>query len=191
MSIYYVAGFPCSSELYHHGIKEQRWGVRRYQYEDGSLTPAGRKHYDVGPPLSQTKNQRKTTREELGFKKRGHLNTVQKHVLKKYKKNKRISDRLYSDARKSESKGKTHVGLVSTKRMISLAKKYENKANQYSSMARKYNELTSKEKRKINRGVWFSKHIGNAVGSVGVNILFGHVVSEGVVDARIKKKLGD
>lgn len=29
------------AELYHHGIKGQRWGVRRFQNEDGSLTPAG------------------------------------------------------------------------------------------------------------------------------------------------------
>jgi hypothetical protein len=30
-------------ELYHHGIKGMRWGVRRYQNKDGSLTPAGKK----------------------------------------------------------------------------------------------------------------------------------------------------
>lgn len=33
------------NELYHHGIKGQKWGVRRYQYADGSLTPAGEKRY--------------------------------------------------------------------------------------------------------------------------------------------------
>ena len=30
-------------ELYHHGIKGQKWGVRRYQNADGSLTSAGKK----------------------------------------------------------------------------------------------------------------------------------------------------
>ena len=32
-----------SDELYHHGIKGQRWGIRRYQTKDGTLTPAGKK----------------------------------------------------------------------------------------------------------------------------------------------------
>lgn len=31
------------NELYHHGIKGQKWGVRRYQNKDGSLTLAGKK----------------------------------------------------------------------------------------------------------------------------------------------------
>lgn len=32
-----------SDELYHHGTKGMRWGVRRYQNKDGSLTPAGKR----------------------------------------------------------------------------------------------------------------------------------------------------
>lgn len=35
------------NSLSHHGIKGQKWGVRRYQNEDGSLTDAGKKKYGV------------------------------------------------------------------------------------------------------------------------------------------------
>lgn len=47
-------GALCSAELIsglingtlsHHGIKGMRWGVRRFQNKDGSLTPAGKKRY--------------------------------------------------------------------------------------------------------------------------------------------------
>lgn len=47
MNTYYVAGVPYSSELYHYGVLGQKWGVRRYQNKDGSLTSEGRKHYGV------------------------------------------------------------------------------------------------------------------------------------------------
>lgn len=32
--------------LKHSGVKGMKWGVRRYQNKDGSLTPAGKKRYD-------------------------------------------------------------------------------------------------------------------------------------------------
>lgn len=38
-------GFVNENELYHWGIKGMKWGVRRYQNSDGSLTAAGRKRY--------------------------------------------------------------------------------------------------------------------------------------------------
>lgn len=37
-----------SNELYHHGIKGQKWGLRRFQNKDGSLKPAGEGRYDDG-----------------------------------------------------------------------------------------------------------------------------------------------
>lgn len=42
------------NELMHHGIKGQRWGVRRYQNSDGSLTSEGRRHYGFGERMANT-----------------------------------------------------------------------------------------------------------------------------------------
>jgi hypothetical protein len=35
------------NELMHYGIIGQKWGIRRYQNEDGSLTALGREHYGL------------------------------------------------------------------------------------------------------------------------------------------------
>lgn len=41
--------YSSTGELTHWGIKGMRWGVRRYQNKDGSLTPAGKKRYADDP----------------------------------------------------------------------------------------------------------------------------------------------
>ena len=40
-------------ELYHWGIKGQKWGIRRYQNEDGTLTEAGMRRYKDNPQLKE------------------------------------------------------------------------------------------------------------------------------------------
>jgi hypothetical protein len=44
--IYLRPAYP--NELYHHGIKGQKWGIRRFQNPDGTLTAAGKKRYIKG-----------------------------------------------------------------------------------------------------------------------------------------------
>lgn len=46
-----------SDELYHHGILGMRWGIRRYQNKDGTLTSAGKKKRRI-------KNQSTSKKEE-------------------------------------------------------------------------------------------------------------------------------
>lgn len=36
-----------NDELMHYGVKGMKWGVRRYQNEDGSLTGSGKKRYGM------------------------------------------------------------------------------------------------------------------------------------------------
>ena len=58
MTVYYA------SSLYHHGIKGQKWGVRRFQKKDGSLTPAGRKRYDDDGPSQKKQKEYKVPKNK-------------------------------------------------------------------------------------------------------------------------------
>lgn len=58
-----------SDILVHHGIKGMKWGVRRYQNPDGSLTDAGKRRYKIGADGSVQKlsrvERRAVRREQL------------------------------------------------------------------------------------------------------------------------------
>ncbi len=52
--------------LAHHGIKGQRWGVRRYQNEDGTLTEEGRRYYGVQRQSFKQRRQEHTNVGDTG-----------------------------------------------------------------------------------------------------------------------------
>lgn len=53
-----------TGELYHYGIKGQRWGVRRYQNEDGSYTSEGKQRYGINSDGRMSKEGKRIYRAD-------------------------------------------------------------------------------------------------------------------------------
>ena len=67
-----------SNYIAHHGIKGQKWGVRRYQNEDGQLTPAGRKNLEKNTDILNRSSKLLSDASRVGS-----ANTKSKTVNKK------------------------------------------------------------------------------------------------------------
>lgn len=59
-SIYYGI-IPFDQAICHHGVKGQKWGVRQWQYPDGSLTAAGKVHYGYGNKKTSSNSGKKSS----------------------------------------------------------------------------------------------------------------------------------
>lgn len=84
--------FISDEELYHYGIKGMRWGIRRYQNPDGSLTAAGKRRLSKksGDYMAPGKASNETIRRHVVFNEYRHNydNTLQnaEDFLNKYSK---------------------------------------------------------------------------------------------------------
>lgn len=175
-------------ELMHYGIKGQKWGVRRFQNEDGSLTSAGRKKY-----RQEIKAENKKAFEygrEASISSQAAAYAKNKSIKSQYKYKKALlkdpnmiksstqkkrryaeadamsSKQLEAYARSAEKKAKEHCN--------SLIKKYgsENvKSIRYSKFKAKDGSITERVNDRVISGKDVAKSI---LKSIGLSALTGY-----------------
>lgn len=85
------------NKLTHSGIKGMKWGVRRYQNKDGSLTPAGKKRYPISEDSKKVSEIRKKRVREMSNQELKDAN------------NRLQLERQYKDLTKKQGVGKKAV----------------------------------------------------------------------------------
>lgn len=68
MSKWYVGNEFSGGSVYHFGILGMKWGVRKYQNSDGSLTPAGKERYSKPKSKNAIKKVIQEYKDMLGAK---------------------------------------------------------------------------------------------------------------------------
>lgn len=106
-----------TNELYHFGIKGMRWGVRRYQKNDGTLTPAGKKRYSDDTNNKKNIFQRHKDKLIEKYKERGYSQENAEAAA-----NRRIKTELIVGAAATVA-----VSVIATKAAVRLGQEYADK----------------------------------------------------------------
>lgn len=86
-------------ELYHHGIKGQKWGVRRFENEDGTLTPAGKERYGRTGEGRKHRDADEARKNKKALKTNGEIKSKKTHYSEDAQYFKDQGDKAIKDAK--------------------------------------------------------------------------------------------
>ena len=162
--------------LAHHGIKGQRWGVRRYQNEDGSLTSAGQKKYGKRYEERQKEVKRMTTwskeSEENQAKAKKDLKTLlkDKKKLNEWYKFQYGDEPLDVNGFKSKAEAAKRDVEDYIREQNRMQKYYTNQAKVIANTP--INKMTRDELMKVSKGATKAAFAINTIGAVAIGTMW-------------------
>ena len=178
------------NELYHHGTKGQKWGNRKYQNSDGSLTPMGRIHYGVGKARDAASsagkkliNSSKNGLGKVGNAVRKTVKPTDEELLEKYNKSKSKYDRAMLKAETKRLKKEAKYVSGKKKKLKDMSdEEIQNKIKRLQNEA--HIKKLEKESKQSNVGKFMDNYIKNAIGQG-----LGYGISNGLQN-RVADMLG-
>lgn len=150
---YYVGDNVYGNDLYHHGIKGQKWGIRRFQNEDGSLTEAGIARYRYAGSSrffgGAGRKQNAAAREELGLNRKKRKNSAtENRIAEQYAATKKGIKKYQEQTDTAKSLGFAKDAEKGRRAVKSLEKELGALKMELSN----YNKLPEAGKKKIDKG---------------------------------------
>lgn len=178
-----------NDELMHYGIKGQKWGVRRFQNEDGTLTPAGRKKYKL-----EIKEENKKAFEygrEASISSHAAAYAKNKSIKSQYKYKKALlKDPNMIKSSTQKKRRNAEADAMSSKQLEAYARSAEKKAKEHcNSLIKKYGSENVKDIRyskfkakdgsitkRVDDRVISGKDVAKSIlKSIGLSALTGYV----------------